>query len=230
MDDTCVTCAEVLNWVAYGACRHKDVYCTCVARSRFISHDRCCSICKTPSNVVFVTKDLGEYTKRIGDFSVLPPDVEEGRVGNYWYHEGTQSFFDDSDHYKMIKAMCELSCSVCDGIDKFRRKEKFKDIEELKGHLFHKHKLFIIQFYGESELYTHMSTEHHTCRMCLRQDAGQYEYYKNFRDFENHFHTYHFLCEDEECLAKKFVVFLSEHELKVNYPTDENMHTQRSYV
>lgn len=86
---------------------------------------------------------MGEYTKRIGDFSVLPSDVEEGRVGNYWYHEGTQAFFDDSDHYKMIKAMCELSCSVCDGIDKSRRKEKFKDIEELKGHLFHKHKLFM---------------------------------------------------------------------------------------
>ncbi|KAL2508571.1 RING/U-box superfamily protein [Forsythia ovata] len=31
---------------------------------------------------------------------------------------------------------------------------------------------------------------------------------------ETHFRRYHFLCEDEECLAKKFVVFLSEDELK----------------
>ncbi|CAA2954744.1 zinc finger 598 [Olea europaea subsp. europaea] len=282
MDDTCVTCAEILDWVAYGPCGHRDVCSTCVARSRFISHDRCCSICKTPSNVVFVTKDLGEYTKRVGDFSVLPSDVEEGRVGNYWYHEGTQAFFDDSDHYKMIKAMCELSCSVCDGIDKSRRKEKFKDIEELKGHLFHKHKLFMcsmclegkkvficeqklytraqltrhinrgdeevdgteidqgdfmghpicefcsIPFYGESELYTHMSTEHHTCRMCLRQDAGQYEYYKNFSDLEAHFRRYHFLCEDEECLTKKFVVFLSEHELKLHAQEHEQDSLRRT--
>lgn len=33
--------------------------------------------------------------------------------------------------------------------------------------------------------------------------------------FQIHFRRDHFLCEDESCLAKKFVVFQSESELKV---------------
>lgn len=33
--------------------------------------------------------------------------------------------------------------------------------------------------------------------------------------FQIHFRRDHFLCEDESCLAKKFVVFQSDSELKV---------------
>lgn len=69
-------------------------------------------------------------------------------------------------------------------------------------------------FYGDNELYSHMSTEHYTCHMCqrygficpitchklviidqlksrlfhrlnsCRQHPGQYEYYKNYDDLE----------------------------------------------
>ncbi|KAL8544782.1 hypothetical protein ACS0TY_005126 [Phlomoides rotata] len=273
MDDCCAVCAESLEWVAYGACGHKDVCSTCVARLRFICDDRRCCICKTETDVVFVTKAMGSYTNTINDFSQLPSELKEGRVGQYWYHEDTQAFFDDLDHYKMIKAMCRLSCSVCDKMedqpdDGSKRKTSFRNIEQLKGHLFHKHrlvmcslclegrKIFICEqklytrsqltqhihtgdsevdgteserggfmghplcefcqtpFYGDNELYTHMSTEHYTCHMCQRQHPGQYEYYKNYDDLEIHFRRDHFLCEDDGCLAKKFIVFQSESELK----------------
>ncbi|XP_073283767.1 uncharacterized protein [Primulina huaijiensis] len=273
MDDSCAVCAESLEWVAYGACGHKDVCSTCVARLRFICDDRRCCICKTESNVVFVTKALGIYTNTISDFSLFPPKAKEGRAENFWYHEDTQSFFDDSDHYKMIKAMCRLSCGVCDKMedhpdDGSRRKAEFRNIEQLKAHLFHKHrfmmcslclggrKVFICEqklytrsqltqhtntgdsevdgteserggfmghprcefcvtpFYGDNELYTHMSTEHYICHVCQRQHPGQYEYYKNYDDLEIHFRRDHFLCEDEDCLGKKFIVFQSEAELK----------------
>ncbi|KAI9181990.1 hypothetical protein LWI28_020850 [Acer negundo] len=273
MDDSCAVCADALEWVAYGACGHREVCATCVARLRFICQDRRCCICKTDCNVVFVTKALGDYTRIISDFSVLPSDLREGRVGSYWYHEDTQAFFDDVDQYKMIKAMCRLSCSMCDNMedqpnDGSRRRGRFRNIEQLKGHLFHQHKLvmcglclegrkvFICEqklysraqlnqhintgdsevdgseserggfmghpmcefcktpFYGDNELYTHMSTEHYTCHMCQRQHPGQYEYYKNYDDLELHFRREHFLCEDEACLAKKFIVFQSESEMK----------------
>lgn len=272
MDDSCAVCADTLEWVAYGGCGHREVCSTCVARLRFICQDRRCCICKTENNVVFVTKALGDYTRMISDFSVLPTELREGRVGSYWYHEDTQAFFDDVDHYKMIKAMCRLSCSVCDNMegpnDGSKRRARFRNIEQLKGHLFHRHKLlmcslclegrkvFICEqklytraqlnqhinsgdsvvdgteserggfmghpmcefcrtpFYGDNELYTHMSTEHYTCHICQRQHPGQYEYYKNYDDLEIHFRQNHFLCEDEACLAKKFVVFQSEAEMK----------------
>lgn len=35
---------------------------------------------------------------------------------------------------------------------------------------------------------------------------------------QNHFRANHFLCEDDACLAKKFVVFVSESEMKVTTP------------
>lgn len=91
---------------------------------------------------------LGDYTRMISDFSVLPSEVREGRVGSYWYHEDTQAFFDDVDHYKMIKAMCKLSCSECDKTEEQsndgpKRWGKIRNVEQLKGHLFHKHRLFM---------------------------------------------------------------------------------------
>lgn len=274
MDDSCAVCADALEWVAYGSCGHRDVCSTCVARLRFICGDRCCCICKSESTVVFVTKALGDYTRTINDFTVFPSEPREGRCGSYWYHEDTQAFFDDVDHYKMIKAMCRLSCSVCDKIgedqpnDGSKRRGRFRNIEQLKGHLFHRHKLFMCSlclegrkificeqklynraqlnqhihtgdsevdgseserggftghpmceycrtpFYGDNELYTHMSTEHYTCHICQRLHPGQYEYYKNYDDLEIHFRQAHFLCEDETCLSKKFIVFQSESEMK----------------
>ncbi|KAM5551531.1 hypothetical protein ABKV19_026396 [Rosa sericea] len=271
MDDSCAVCADSLEWVAYGACGHKEVCSTCVARLRFICDDRRCCICKTDCDVVFVTKALGDYTKMIKDFSVLPSQGREGRLGPYWYHEDTQAFFDDVDHYKMIKAMCKLSCSECDKLeeqsnDNSRRRARFRNIEQLKGHLYHQHRLsmcplclearkvFICEqklyskaqlkqhigtgdsevdgseserggfmghpmcefcrtpFYGDNELYTHMGTEHYKCHLC--HSPGQYEYYRNYDDLEMHFRQGHFLCEDESCLDKKFIVFQSEAEMK----------------
>ncbi|XP_059440296.1 uncharacterized protein LOC132172751 isoform X2 [Corylus avellana] len=173
----------------------------------------------------------------------------------------------------MIKAMCRLSCIVCDKINEQRNegsesRAEFKNIEQLRGHLFHRHRLFMCSlclegrkificeqklynksqlnrhiktgdsevdgneserggfmghpicefcqnpFYGDNELYLHMSTEHFTCHICQRRHPGQYEYYEDYGDLEIHFRQEHYFCEDETCLAKKFVVFSTESELK----------------
>ncbi|KAF9669813.1 hypothetical protein SADUNF_Sadunf13G0003500 [Salix dunnii] len=267
MDDTCAVCADTLEWVAYGPCLHKEVCSTCIIRLRFICNDFCCCICKSESNTIFVTKALGDYTKMISDFKGLGEvNGSEGKVGEYWYHEGTKAYFDDFDHYNMIKAMCKLSCNVCN--KKNGGSKEFKSVEQLKGHLFHRHSLFMCSlclegrkifiseqklynraqltqhvrtgdsvvdgseserggftghpmcefcenpFYGDNELYLHMSTDHFTCHMCQRQHPGQYEYFNNYDNLEIHFRQEHFLCEDEACLARKFIVFAAEFELK----------------
>ncbi|XP_078446644.1 uncharacterized protein LOC144715581 [Wolffia australiana] len=273
MDDTCIICAESLEWVAYGACGHREVCSTCVVRMRFVLEDRRCCLCKIESPAVFVTKAMGDYTRVITDFSQFPSGPSEGQVGNFWYHEDTQAYFDDRAQYQMIKAMCRLSCSVCERSEEEadgggKRRSRFRNIDQLKNHLFHRHKLFMCSlclegrkvficeqklytkaqlkrhisggdpevdgteserggfkghptcefcrtpFYGENELYTHMSTEHYTCHICQRQHPGQYDYFRNYDDLETHFRQEHFLCENEACLAKKFIVFPSESELK----------------
>ncbi|KAH9622277.1 hypothetical protein KSS87_001377 [Heliosperma pusillum] len=185
MDDSCAVCADNLEWVAYGACGHRDVCSTCVARLRFICDDRRCCICKSICDVVFVTKAMGDYTKMIGDFSKQLPVVsqgKEGKVGAYWYHEDTQSYFDDLEQYNIIKATCRLSCSVCDQDPAFNKRLRFRNIGQLKGHLAHQHKLFM-------------------CDLCLE---GR----------KNHFRHVHHLCEDEECLRKKFIAFQTAEDLK----------------
>ncbi|KAL5700681.1 RING-type E3 ubiquitin transferase [Ranunculus cassubicifolius] len=288
MDDSCAVCAETLEWVAYGSCGHREVCSTCVARLRFICEDRRCCICKTESDVIFVTKAAGDYTTTISDFSILKSGVAEGKNGSYWFHQDTGAYFDDCDHYKMIIAMCKLSCSICDkgeeqgGNDGSKRKGKYNSIEQLRSHLFHRHKkimcnlclegrkVFICEqklytrtqleqhiktgdsevdgsesdrggfmghptcefckksFYGENELYTHMSTEHFTCHICQRQNPGQFEYYKNYDDLEMHFRSTHFLCENEACLAKKFIVFTSESEMKRHNAIEHGGNMSRS--
>ncbi|CAN1859229.1 E3 ubiquitin-protein ligase hel2 [Linum perenne] len=282
MDDSCAVCAESLEWVAYGACGHRDVCSTCVVRLRFICQDRRCCICKTESDVVFITKAMGDYTRMINDFSVLPSGPKEGKIGSYWYHEDTHAFFDDADQYKMIKAMCRLSCSECDKVDgENNRRPMYRNIEQLKGHLFHVHKLvmcslclegrkvFICEqklftrsqlsqhintgdsevdgsesdrggfmghpicefcrtpYYGDNELYTHMSRDHYTCHICQRCDTSSFLIimFKQNSYIFMHFRHDHYLCEDESCLAKKFVVFQSEAEMKI--PTSFRFHREQ---
>ncbi|XP_048225570.1 E3 ubiquitin-protein ligase HEL2 isoform X2 [Ricinus communis] len=187
MDDSCAVCAEALEWVAYGACGHREVCSNCIIRLRFICNDRCCCICKSESSIIFVTKALGDYTCMINDFSTFPANPIEGQVGQYWFHEDAQAFFDDMDHYKMLKAMCKLSCNICDRKNEQRNggpkgTGDFNSIEQLKIHLFHQHRLFM-------------------CSLCLE---GR----------KIHFRQEHFLCEDAACLEKKFIVFATESEMK----------------
>ncbi|WCJ26858.1 zinc ion binding nucleic acid binding [Euphorbia peplus] len=287
MDDSCAVCAETLEWVAYGPCGHREVCSTCIIRLRFICNDRCCCICKSESTSIFVTKALGDYTRTINDFSGLPTNPIEGQVGQYWFHEGAQAYFDDADHFKIIKAMCRLSCNVCEKKNgprngESKRSADFSNIEQLKIHLFHQHKLFMCSlclegrkifiseqklynraqlsqhvktgdsvvdgseserggftghpmcefcqnpFYGDNELYLHMSTEHFTCHICQRQHPGKYEYHDDYDDLETHFRQQHFLCEDEACLAKKFIVFVSESEMKRHVAIEHKGRLSRS--
>lgn len=92
---------------------------------------------------------MGDYTSVVADFSVFQVGATEGQAGKYWYHEDTQAYFDDVDHYRMIKAMCRLSCSICDknsegqGGENAKRRTRFRSIEQLNGHLKIQHNLYM---------------------------------------------------------------------------------------
>ncbi|KAG8067673.1 hypothetical protein GUJ93_ZPchr0005g15937 [Zizania palustris] len=128
MDDSCVVCADALEWVAYGPCGHRE----------------------------------GVFDLR------RPPPLRDG--GPALLH-----LQDPLPLRLHNKAQTRL-------------RSKFRSIEQLKGHLFHQH----------------------------RQHPGLYDYsyFHNYDDLELHFRKDHFLCEDETCLANKFVVFQNEAEFK----------------
>ncbi|KAL8825970.1 MAG: hypothetical protein Q9191_004084 [Dirinaria sp. TL-2023a] len=73
------------------------------------------------------------------------------------------------------------------------------------------------RFYGDDELYTHCRDKHERCHLCdRREERRQQQYYINYDSLEQHFKQNHFLCADQECLDKKFVVFESEMDLQAH--------------
>ncbi|CAI5983530.1 unnamed protein product [Closterium sp. NIES-65] len=116
MEDCCAVCAEPLEWVAIGPCGHRDVCSMCVARLRVVMNDQRCCICKQSSLAVVVTKALGDYTRTSFDFAALPSLVATpGRpgAGEYWYDSAMGAYFDDESHFKTMRAMTRLTCSIC---------------------------------------------------------------------------------------------------------------------
>jgi hypothetical protein len=70
------------------------------------------------------------------------------------------------------------------------------------------------RFYDDGALYSHMQREHYTCHICQRADPSSFVYYHDYNKLEQHFRSAHHLCEDPQCLAKRFVVFQTEMDAK----------------
>lgn len=62
------------------------------------------------------------------------------------------------------------------------------------------------RYYDKTALFTHLSQDHFTCHLCEKMGI-YYRYYNKYVDLEDHFRKEHFLCEEPECLANRFVVF-----------------------
>ncbi|KAG6774908.1 hypothetical protein POTOM_018326 [Populus tomentosa] len=189
MDDTCAVCADTLEWVAYGPYLHKEVCFTCIIRLRFICNDFHCCICKSESNTIFVTKALGDYTRMISDF------------------KGRKIFTSEQKLYNRAQLTQHVRTgdSVVDGSESERGGFTGHPICEFCEN----------PFYGDNELYLHLSTEHFTCHICPRQHPEQYEYFNSYDNSEVDYILFSYiLLAYEACLAKRFIVFAIESELK----------------
>ncbi|KAK4162421.1 E3 ubiquitin-protein ligase hel2 [Cladorrhinum sp. PSN259] len=76
------------------------------------------------------------------------------------------------------------------------------------------------RFYDSDKLYEHCRNKHERCFVCDRRDSRQPHYYLDYNALEEHFKKDHFLCDDRECMEKKFVVFESEMDLKAHQLTE----------
>ena len=88
------------------------------------------------------------------------------------------------------------------------------------------------RFYGDDELYAHCRDKHERCHVCDRRLQGrEHQYYVDYGALEQHFRNDHFLCLDQECIDKKFVVFESEMDLKAHqleaHPNDLSKDARR---
>ncbi|KAL9124492.1 MAG: hypothetical protein Q9217_006180 [Psora testacea] len=133
-----------------------------------------------------------------------------------------------SVHHKVLCDLCTRNKKVFTHehdlfiIQELRKHEKFGDDHpgavDQSGFKGHPECGFCRQrFYGDDELYTHCRDKHERCHICDRRSQGrQQQYYVDYNSLEQHFQSDHFLCADQDCLDKKFVVFESEMDLKAH--------------
>ena len=82
------------------------------------------------------------------------------------------------------------------------------------------------RFYGEGELFSHLEQEHFGCHVCARNTPpGQRSYWVDYAALARHYTVRHFACDDAECLARKFVVFASELELRAHAAAEHGVGT-----
>jgi hypothetical protein len=119
----CAVCMEPSEWVAVGACGHREVCINCAVRMRFFRDDRRCCICRAFCPTVLVTKaaadddgqqhlaDRSQRQQAAVLFSkTTAPPAFVGAIppaGTYcWYHGGMAAFFDDRVPYEAVRKMC----------------------------------------------------------------------------------------------------------------------------
>lgn len=69
-------------------------------------------------------------------------------------------------------------------------------------------------------MHEHLNREHYKCHVCDKQGKPD-QYFKDYQRLSIHFDREHFLCQDPQCIAARFVVFenlidLRAHELSVH--------------
>ncbi|MCJ1371699.1 hypothetical protein MMC20_002918 [Loxospora ochrophaea] len=133
-----------------------------------------------------------------------------------------------SVHHKFMCDLCTRNKKVFTHehelftIQELRKHEKFGDDNpgaiDQSGFKGHPECGFCrLRFYGDDELYTHCRDKHERCHICDRRSQGsEQQYFADYNNLELHFRRDHFLCAENECMEKKFVVFESEMDLKAH--------------
>ena len=57
----------------------------------------------------------------------------------------------------------------------------------------------------------HLSKEHYYCNTC--PDTYKFTFYKDYKSLEVHFKMTHYICAEEDCIAKGFIVFKTNSDL-----------------
>ncbi|KAG0149675.1 hypothetical protein CROQUDRAFT_88755 [Cronartium quercuum f. sp. fusiforme G11] len=69
-------------------------------------------------------------------------------------------------------------------------------------------------FYDDDQLYKHCREKHEQCFICVRNESGRWQYYRDYPHLETHFRTNHHICTYSTCLQARFVVFETAFELQ----------------
>lgn len=83
------------------------------------------------------------------------------------------------------------------------------------------------RYYDKNALFQHLQKDHYSCHIC-DQNGIQFKYYNDYPSLEDHFRSAHIICEEPNCLQKRFVVFSNEFDFSnhmVNYHPQNAVNT-----
>eukprot|EP01025_Chloroclados_australasicus_P023032 TRINITY_DN23528_c1_g1_i6.p1 TRINITY_DN23528_c1_g1~~TRINITY_DN23528_c1_g1_i6.p1 ORF type:complete len:821 (+),score=96.68 TRINITY_DN23528_c1_g1_i6:135-2597(+) len=145
MEDTCVVCAEELEYCAYGKCGHKEMCHRCSARLRFLgkkgdnnSNDNNntafqCPFCKDENEVVMVTRFVGEHTNILPKEKLDQLFKQKKEAKGYHYIPSIQTFYDEYETFQDIRELCSLQHPVLELYKGEGDVPHFRNIQELKA-------------------------------------------------------------------------------------------------
>eukprot|EP01022_Parablepharisma_sp_SALTPOND_P015103 TRINITY_DN2107_c0_g1_i1.p2 TRINITY_DN2107_c0_g1~~TRINITY_DN2107_c0_g1_i1.p2 ORF type:complete len:721 (-),score=101.04 TRINITY_DN2107_c0_g1_i1:11556-13718(-) len=244
--DACLLCANELKAVAIGECGHHVICYVCMLRLRWVMNKSACPVCKTHLDTLIITSNLSAtFEDLIGKKSKLIQDKSDPNVyfedkeaydhmvrlrgyyclwrgcGKYLYDQkGLESHL-KSAHNRVLCDICFKNRPVFIGEQLIYPSHKLQEhmkYGEYRGDLMIKPHPFCVfcnkYFYTEEPLLNHLSKIHMNCHLC--PEKYKYMYYKDYKDLELHFQKSHYLCPNETCRAKCFVVFGTLEELHIH--------------
>ena len=237
-DHTCIICCDPFTFHAVGSCSHRGICHTCCLRMRVFDKQKYCPQCRAEWPKVIFTKD--STTKEFSDFNTrnFSFDRQNGIL-----YEDIDLFKSVQELFKYKCKLCKFTARNWNGLKEHTRKahdrlyceqcvghlSKFahefalytkKELQKhrrqgddmsFKGHAFCK--FCNAYFFGPDQLYDHLKKNHFSCHLC-ENDGIKDVYFSDYPGLEEHFREEHFMCEDPECLEKKFVVFRSKNRFK----------------
>ena len=243
---TCLLCANEAKTVGIGECGHRVICYLCLLRLRWVMNKSGCPVCKAPLNTLYITSDPTATYKNFPreghpliqdkrDSNVYFEDKDAydhlARLRGYYcpVEDCDKQLFDQkgleghlkSQHNRVICQLCFKNRPVFVGeqfiypnhklLEHMKYGEYRSDVM-IKPHPFCP--FCDKKFYTEEPLLNHLSKVHMNCHLC--GDKYKYVYYKDYKDLEAHFQKSHYLCLNQICREKCFVVFGTLEEMHVH--------------
>jgi len=238
-EDGCWICTDPISVFALGKCNHRGLCSICALRRRILYNDRTCAFCKADLEFLVLTESSSnlfeEYTLNSLHLDASLPNVyvedpkHLEKLLKFWELKCPSCKAKASSFVELQKHLGDVHqlsfCEVClEDRKVFLQEQKlFSSTKDLKNHFANGDKDNLIKhefckfckkhFYDTDRVYEHLQKVHFTCFLCEREGI-LYQYFKDYRLLETHFGEQHYLCEDENCLAKGFIAFKTALEMQ----------------
>ena len=243
---SCLICANEIKTVAIGECGHRVICDVCLLRLRWVMKGTACPVCKSNLGTLFITSNLSaKYEDLMAKRQDYIQDQTDPNVyfeyketcdymmklksycclwlgcGKYLYDQKGLEAHLKTAHNRALCDICFKNRPVFVGEQIIYPSHKLQDHMKYGEHRedieIKPHPLCTFcnkYFYTEEPLLNHLSKVHMNCHLCA--EKCKHIYYKDYKDLELHFQKSHYLCANEVCRDKCFVVFGTLEELHIH--------------